>query len=201
MRLAPDLTLVDGRFEEGRAVADGRVTGIASRVPADAAAPDLVRMPGKALLPGTVNAHCHTFQSLLRGLGDDLDFMQWRDRVLYPYSTRLDRDGIYLGAAFAFTEMLIHGATTCVDFFYLLDEGNENAEAVIRAARDVGIRLVLARTMYDWEGAPRYAMSPQAVTDVWVRGRQVVKSQRLTTLDQDALMERVRVLTRDWKPA
>src|SRR5206468_623775 len=110
--------------------------------------------PGKLLLPGTVNIHCHTFQSLLRGLGDDLDFMAWRDRVLYPFSTRLDREGIYLGAAFAFAEMLLHGATTCVDFFYLQDEGNDNAEAVIQAARDVGIRLVLARTMYDWEGAP-----------------------------------------------
>ena len=55
---------------------------------------------------------------------------------------------------FAFAEMLGHGATTCVDFFYLQDDGNDNAEAVIRAARDTGIRLVLARTMYDWDGAP-----------------------------------------------
>src|SRR5438132_361224 len=51
--------------------------------------------------------------------------------------------------------MLLHGATTCVDFFYLNDDGNDNAEAVIDAARAMGIRLVLARTMYDWEGAPR----------------------------------------------
>jgi 5-methylthioadenosine/S-adenosylhomocysteine deaminase len=166
MRLAPDLVLVDGRFESGRAVeiADGRITGIVPFPPpwGDAAfADDLVRLPGRALVPGTVNAHCHTFQSLLRGLGDDMDFMAWRDRVLYPFSTRLDTEGIYLGAAFAFTEMLIHGATTCVDFFYLQDAGNDNARAVIRAARDTGIRLVLARTMYDWDGAPaRYRESP-----------------------------------------
>ena len=165
MRLAADLTLVQGRFEEGRSVevADGRVIGIVPILPGDAEAPDVVRLPGKALLPGTVNTHCHTFQSLLRGLGDDLDFMRWRDRVLYPCSTRLDREGIYLGAAFAFAEMLIHGATTCVDFFYLQDEGNENAEAVIQAARDAGVRLVLARTMYDWDGAPRrYREEPAA---------------------------------------
>jgi len=168
MRLAADLTLVGGRFEEDRSVevAEGRVTEIASfpqLPPSEAGSPDLVHLSGKALLPGTVNTHCHTFQSLLRGLGDDLDFMQWRDRVLYPFSTRLDRDGIYVGAAFAFAEMLLHGATTCVDFFYLQDEGNENAEAVIRAAHDVGIRLVLARTMYDWDGAPpRYRETPPA---------------------------------------
>src|SRR5439155_434068 len=75
-------------------VAGGRITGVAPLPPDETHAPDVVRLPGKALLPGTVNTHCHTFQSLLRGLGDDLDFMQWRDRVLYPYSTRLDREGI-----------------------------------------------------------------------------------------------------------
>jgi 5-methylthioadenosine/S-adenosylhomocysteine deaminase len=160
-RLHPDLVLIDGRFEPGRSVeiADGRIAHVGAP---PGSGTDVVRLPGKALLPGTVNAHCHTFQSLLRGLGDDLDFMAWRDRVLYPYSGRLDREGIYLGAAFAFAEMLIHGATTCVDFFYLQDEGNDNAEAVIQAAKDTGIRLVLARTMYDWEGAPaRYRETPR----------------------------------------
>ena len=164
MRLAPDLVLIDGRFERGRAIAiaDGRIADVGPAPAAEGEAADVERLPGKALLPGTVNAHCHTFQSLLRGLGDDLDFMAWRDRVLYPYSTRLDREGIYLGAAFAFAEMLLHGATTCVDFFYLQDEGNANAEAVIQAARDTGIRLVLARAMYDWDGAPaRYREAPR----------------------------------------
>ncbi len=158
MRLLPDLLYTRESFEHGPAVTihDGIITRVA-RLPTQAggATPDdVIRLHRRALLPGTVNAHCHTFQSLLRGLGEDLDFMAWRDRVLYPYSARLDRDGIYLGAAFAFAEMLLHGVTTCVDFFYLQDGGNENAEAVIQAAKDVGIRLVLARGMYDWEGAP-----------------------------------------------
>ena len=163
MRLLPDMVVSEGRWYGDYAitVSDSRIAGVAPVTPGDGKATDITRLPGKALLPGTVNTHCHTFQSLLRGLGDDLDFMAWRDRVLYPYSTRLDREGIYLGAAFAFAEMLLHGATTCVDFFYLQDEGNDNARAVIQAARDVGIRLVLARAMYDWEGAPaRYREKP-----------------------------------------
>ena len=171
MRLVPELVRVGGAWREGHAVAitDGRVAAI---LPAGSPQAGDVPLPGKALLPGTVNAHCHTFQSLLRGLGDDLDFMGWRDRVLYPFSERLDRDGIALGAAFAFAEMLLHGATTCVDFFYLHDDGNENAEAVIGAAREVGIRLVLARAMYDWAGAPRrYRETP---ADAARRGRELI---------------------------
>ncbi|HSF04289.1 MAG TPA: amidohydrolase [Methylomirabilota bacterium] len=155
------------------AIADGRIVAVE---PANLPRPGDVTLRNRALLPGTVNAHCHTFQSLLRGLGDDLDFMAWRDQVLYPFSGRLDPDGIALGAAFAFAEMLRHGATTCVDFFYLSDDGNENAEAVIAAARRVGIRLVLARALYDWEGAPpRYR---ERVSDAARRTRELIALHR-----------------------
>ena len=175
MRLLPDLVLTAQGWEPDRAIAitDGRIAAVQA-----IGAPQRgdVTLPGRALLPGTVNSHCHTFQSLLRGLGDDLDFMGWRDRVLYPFSERLDREGIALGATFAFAEMLRHGATTCVDFFYLNDDGNENAEAVIAAARTVGIRLVMARTMYDWEGAPkRYRESP---ADAARRVRELIAAHR-----------------------
>lgn len=174
-RLVADLVLTPEGWRRDAAVTleGGR---IAALEPASPPRPGDVRLAGKALLPGTVNAHCHTFQSLLRGLGDDLDFMGWRDRVLYPFSERLDREAIALGAAFAFAEMLLHGATTCVDFFYLQDEGNENAEAVIEAARRVGIRLVLARTLYDWEGAPkRYR---ETVADAARRTRELIARHR-----------------------
>ena len=59
-----------------------------------------------AVVPGTVNAHAHSFQALLRGFGDDLTFAQWRDRVLYPFSERLDGRGIHAGALLDFAEML-----------------------------------------------------------------------------------------------
>ena len=106
------------------------------------------------MLPGTVNAHNHSFQSLLRGFGDDLPFLEWRDRRSIASRRALGRDGVYTGALFAFAEMALHGVTTVCDFFYLNDGGNENARAVIAAARDVGMRVVLARCFYDWDGAP-----------------------------------------------
>ena len=111
-----------------------------------------------ALLPGTVNAHGHAFQSLLKGFADDRPFASWRDDVLYPFSQDLDEEAIYVGALFAFAEALVAGTTTTVDFFYLHDGGNRNAELVMRAAKDAGIRLVLARAFYDLDAptqAPR----------------------------------------------
>lgn len=107
------------------------------------------------MVPGTINTHNHSFQSLLRGIATDRPFLEWRDKSLYKFSPVLKSEDIYIGALFAFGEMLKYGVTTVCDFFYVHNEGKECDEAVIKAAKDVGIRLVLARTMYDWDGAPK----------------------------------------------
>lgn len=148
---------MDGSFHEGMAVViEGdtisSVTAVAELDPAV----EVEEWPKLAVVPGTVNAHGHAFQNLLKGFGDDRAFEDWRDAVLYPFSEELSTDDIYTGALFAFAEAALAGVTTTVDFFYLHDGGNENAQAVIAAAREVGVRLVLARALYD-EDAPTRA--------------------------------------------
>ncbi|MBE7451836.1 MAG: amidohydrolase family protein [Kofleriaceae bacterium] len=132
-----------------------------------AAEAEVVRWRHKALVPGTVNAHNHSFQSLLRGIGDDLPFLVWRDRALYRYSPRLDAEAMATAALFAFGEMLLHGVTTVCDFYYVNAGGNDHAAATIEAARRLGIRVVLARCFYDWDGAPAAYREtvPQAVAN------------------------------------
>ena len=141
----------------------------------------VVRLDNEILLPGTVNGHNHGFQVLMRGMGEDWDFMTWRSRVLYPVSEQLTQEEIYESARLAYWDMLRHGITAVADFFYLNDQGIENALAVARAARDVGIRLVLARTFYDWEGAPlRYRESPQAAHDNTMALSRALHADNLT---------------------
>ena len=157
--VSADLVFAEDRWERrhafvmqgGRLQATGGPADLAERFPEE----EREDWGHVAVLPGTVNGHGHTFQALLRGFGDDLGFMAWRDLVLYPFSERLDREGIKTGALFDFAEMAKAGITTAVDFFYLHDRGNVNDMAVAEAAKEVGIRLVLARSMYDWAGAPR----------------------------------------------
>jgi 5-methylthioadenosine/S-adenosylhomocysteine deaminase len=149
-------TLIDGAFQPEVAVtvAGGRITAVG---PTRALAPEtpVQRFPRQLLVPGTINAHNHSFQSMLRGIADDCDFFTWRDKALYAYTPYMDEATVYQGARFAFAEMLRNGVTTVCDFFYIHAGDNANDRAVIRAAQDLGMRLVLARTMYDWEGAPR----------------------------------------------
>ena len=106
------------------------------------------------VVPGFINGHSHAYQILLRGWADDLTFERWRQDALYRVVPRLTPDDVYWTFCAAFTEMLAAGITSVVEFFYLNGAGNPHAEAAIRAARDTGIRLVLARTWMDAEYAP-----------------------------------------------
>lgn len=114
------------------------------------------------LMPGFVNGHAHSFQSLLRGIGDDLDFFSWRDNVLYRSAEWLTREDLETGALWSFAEMLRNGVTTVAEFFYVNDQGNENAISVIEAGRRLGIRMHFGRALYTWEQAPRrYRETPR----------------------------------------
>ena len=158
------MALVDGAVRARFAVRvdGGAIVAAGARGELERPGEPIVDLGRRAMLPGTINAHNHSFQSLLRGFGDDLPFLEWRDRALYKFSPRLGTEGVYTGALFAFAEMALHGVTTVCDFFYLNDGGNDNARAVIAAARALGLRVVLARCFYDWEGAPALYREPVA---------------------------------------
>ncbi|CAB3389616.1 amidohydrolase family protein [Kyrpidia spormannii] len=154
----PMMVYTRGRFwtEAAVLVENGVIQEVAPRIELEPRvdARERVDWSDLLLVPGTVNAHNHSFQSLLRGIAVDVPFLQWRDEALYCFSPHLDPEAIYYGALLAFGEMMRYGVTTVCDFFYVHQDGLECDEAVIRAAQDLGIRLVLARTLYDWPGAP-----------------------------------------------
>jgi 5-methylthioadenosine/S-adenosylhomocysteine deaminase len=175
-----ELVYTDGAFESGSAVVLER--GLVGGVVGEGELSDRAKVDDwgeVALVPGTVNAHGHAFQNLFKGFADDRGFDSWRDDVLYPFSVRLDAEAIYAGALFAFAEALLAGVTTTVDFFYLHDGANENAEHVIRAAHDLGIRLVLARAFYD----------PDAPTAAPARFRETAKEAAERTIELAAAHE------------
>jgi formimidoylglutamate deiminase len=157
----PDLLYRHGRFHEGSSLlvgADGRILP-EGPVPVGAR---VVRLPGRALLPGLVNGHSHAFQRLIRGRteyvaagsGTD-DFWSWRE-AMYRAAESLRPEEVYTASRQAFLEMLLAGITSVGEFHYLHHqpdgqpyvERNALALEVIRAARDVGLRIVLLRVGY-----------------------------------------------------
>lgn len=153
--LHPDFVYLEGALHAGLAVTlDGERISRVGPPPADAA-----RLPGRALLPGFVNAHSHAFQRGLRGHVQHADgpdsFWSWRERM-YALATTLDPEGVERWAALAFLEMVEAGYTSVGEFHYLhhqpdgtpYADPDELAARVAAAADRVGVRLVLLRVAY-----------------------------------------------------
>lgn len=154
----PDLIYIDGRFQSGVAlVCDQNVT----RICPAAEATDPIRLKNRALLPGLVNAHSHAFQRVIRGRTEYRSqhttdsFWTWREQM-YAAANRLTPEEIYAASRMAFLEMALAGITAVGEFHYLhnapdgtpYSDPNLLEREVIRAARDVGIRIALLRVAY-----------------------------------------------------
>jgi formimidoylglutamate deiminase len=154
----PDLIYVDGRFQSGRAVlcdSGGSIVEITDN-PGDA-----IRLSGRAMLPGMVNAHSHAFQRAIRGRTEHRSqhstdsFWTWREQM-YAAANSLEPEDIYAVSRMAFLEMALTGITAVGEFHYLHHSRNGSPYSdpnllereVIRAARDVGIRIALLRVAY-----------------------------------------------------
>jgi formimidoylglutamate deiminase len=157
----PDFLYRNGRFETGIAMfADdnGRINRFSS-APQDVGAAQ--RLAGRAILPGMVNAHSHSFQRAIRGrtehrtnLGRDT-FWTWR-QAMYHAANSLSPEDIFVVARMAFLEMLSSGITAVGEFHYLhhtsdgafYENPNLLGEVVMQAAHETGIRIALQRTAY-----------------------------------------------------
>jgi formimidoylglutamate deiminase len=154
----PELLYSRGEFTEGAGllVSPSGSISAADTNPSHA----IVDLPSKALLPGFVNAHSHTFQRLIRGKSESRvtsghDFWSWRG-TMYHAAAQLDPQDVYDVARMAFLEMLLSGTTTVGEFHYLhnapggrpYDDPNLLSNRVIAAAQSVGIRIVLLRSAY-----------------------------------------------------
>ena len=157
----PDYIFHRGRFHAGLALcADehGRIVKLSSD-PQDMKIAR--RLPNRAILPGLVNAHSHTFQRVIRGRtefrtsADGDNFWTWRE-AMYHAAGLLSPEDIYDVARMAFLEMLLTGICNVGEFHYLhhqpdgrqYDDPNLLAMQVVRAALDTGLRIALLKTAY-----------------------------------------------------
>ncbi|HEX8635729.1 MAG TPA: formimidoylglutamate deiminase [Pyrinomonadaceae bacterium] len=191
----PDFVYTGGRFESGLALVSdgaGRIAQLA-RVDDDDLAARVVRLKGRALLPGLVNAHSHAFQRVIRGRTERRSaahdsFWTWRE-MMYAAAARLTPEDTYDASRMAFLEMAASGITAVGEFHYLhhapggvryADE-NELAKQVVRAATDVGIRIALLRVAYaraGWNKLPdeRQARFIEPDPETFLKQTETLKS-------------------------
>jgi formimidoylglutamate deiminase len=216
--LKADAVLWDGQLVRGPAV---EVSGSGVLLSAGTPPPGapVEALPGRLLLPGLVDVHSHAFQRTLRGRtqarSPDVevdDFWTWRE-AMYRAAMTLDPEGVYLASRQCFLEMALAGITTVGEFHYLHHQPDgkpyadplELALQVIRAARDVGLRIVLLRAGYTRAGYmaadnPRQRRFYDASPDVWLSAARDLRTRTAT----DALVtvgiapHSVRAVPRSW---
>jgi formimidoylglutamate deiminase len=169
----PEMLYVAGHAVSGVGLlvdAAGLVAGVMAE---DAVPPGtrVVRLAGKALLPGLANAHSHTFQRLFRGRAEGRaagpysggdTFWTWREQM-YGAAGFVSPEDLYDVARATFLEMVAAGITVVGEFHYVhrdrdgraYPEPNLLSEQVIAAARSVGMRICLLRTGYFRAGFER----------------------------------------------
>jgi formimidoylglutamate deiminase len=146
----------NGTFVSGKSLSvddGGRIADLAATA-------ERIDLTGKALLPGFINAHSHSFQRLIRGRAESRaisgrDFWSWRN-TMYQAAAELSPEDVYDVARMCFLEMARAGITTVGEFHYLhnalngrpYDDPNLLAHQVIGAAKSVGLRIVLLRSAY-----------------------------------------------------
>ena len=111
-------------------------------------------------LPGIANLHSHAFQRAMAGLAErqtdpNDSFWTWRE-TMYAMAARFDPELLQAVASQLYVEMLEAGYTTVCEFHYLhhapdgrpYAQADAMSQALLRAARDTGIRITLLPVLY-----------------------------------------------------
>jgi cytosine/adenosine deaminase-related metal-dependent hydrolase len=112
-------------------------------------ADEVVDLDGAVVTPGLINTHHHLWQNLTRARAQDENLFGWL-QTLYPVWARIDEEAEYAAARCGLAELALSGCSTVFDHHYLFPPGREGIlEAEIRAARELGVRIVASRGSMD----------------------------------------------------
>jgi len=141
------LVLRGGRWPGDVAIEDGRITAVGDVAPE--AGEVVIRCDGDIITAGFVNTHHHLYQWMTRGRADGCDLFSWLV-TLYPVWGRLDATDVGAAARVGLAELALSGATTVFDHHYVVPRGDDTVfDAIVEAAREVGVRLALSRGSMD----------------------------------------------------
>lgn len=140
LTIDPDHRVVAGDV----ACVDGVITHVGDAYTPKSRDYQIVDCAGCIVMPGLVQAHVHTCQTLARGRADDLELMDWLRNVIWPYEASLDEEAAGASAELACAELLLGGTTA------ILDMGTvHHTDAIFAAAQASGIRATIGKAMMD----------------------------------------------------
>lgn len=138
-----DVLIEDGRISSVTAGAQG---GDGCRV---------IDASGMVVMPGLVDGHRHTWQSLIRGVAADWTLAQYMQGIRGVFGRLYRPEDVYAANLVGALEALDAGVTTLVDFSHIMNSP-EHADAAIDALRETGMRAVFGHGTPTDEDSPEW---------------------------------------------
>ena len=105
---------------------------------------DTIDATGKVVMPGLINTHTHAAMVMFRGLGNDLNLMDWLQKYIFPAEAKtVSPEFVRVGTRLALLEMIQSGTTTFADMYYFEEE-------VAKVTKAAGMRGVLGQTVIEF---------------------------------------------------
>ena len=122
-------------------IEDGRISRIADAGTIAYDGADVVECRGKVAMPGFVNMHTHAGMAMMRGIGEDIAFHQWLDRI-WEIEKNLDEEYVYHATKVACLEMIKTGTTAFNDQYWYMP-------MAYKAVSEMGLRALLSYVVCD----------------------------------------------------
>lgn len=138
-------------FDGGSVLVDGdRIAAVGEVAPELVAADaEVIELGGKYVLPGFVNTHVHTSQQISRGVGDDVDFITWLHKRMWPFESNMNEEDSYVSTLMCCLEQIRAGVTS------FAEPGGQFVSGMARAVSEAGVRAKLAKSVMDMgDGLP-----------------------------------------------
>ena len=111
---------------------------------------EVMDLNGKYVLPGFVNTHVHTSQQISRGVGDDVDFVTWLHKRMWPFESNMTEEDSYISTLTTCLELIKSGVTS------FAEPGGQFVSGMCRATAKSGLRGKLAKSVMDCgDGLPK----------------------------------------------
>lgn len=102
---------------------------------------EVVDCAGKAAFPAFINMHTHAGMALMKGIGEDMAFHEWLDKI-WQVEENIDDEYVYCATKAACLEMIKTGTTTFNDQYW-------HMPMAYKAAMETGMRPALSYVVLD----------------------------------------------------
>jgi cytosine/adenosine deaminase-related metal-dependent hydrolase len=127
-------------------IVDGNITAVGANLAADGA--EVIDARGKLVIPGLINAHYHSHDTLCRGLFEELPLEVW---LLYtlPLGAHRSKEEVRARTLVGALESIRCGITCVQDMLGLIPLDDASTDVVIDAYRESGLRVVFSPMVWD----------------------------------------------------